>query len=75
MFETRYQNSVCRRGILHKFVLIRTTPLGVLERCERCGMKKHFKNNEPNHLYLSYHIRSVLKKSDNLFKKEYPNIC
>ena len=72
--ETRYQKSVCRRGILHKFVLIKNTDKGVLERCERCGMKMHFPNGMKNHLYLSWHIRSVLRADDSLFRKEYPNI-
>lgn len=72
--ETRYQNSVCRRGWLHKWIEIAKTRLGTLERCERCGMKMHFRNDMPNHLMLSFHIRSVLRASDPLFKKEYPNI-
>ncbi len=74
MFKTRYQNSVCRPGILHKWIEIGQTPRGTLERCERCGMKKHFPKDMPNHLYLSWHIRSVLRKSDSLFAKEYPNL-
>jgi hypothetical protein len=72
--KTRYQNSVCRRGILHRWVQIRPTNRGTLERCERCGTKMHFPNDTPNHIFLSYHIRSVLRADDPLFKREYPHI-
>lgn len=71
--KTRYQNSVCRPGILHKFIQLRVTTHGSLERCERCGMQKMFSMSMPNHLYLSYHIRSILRADDRLFKREYPN--
>lgn len=71
--KTRYQNSVCREGWLHKWLPMGETKNGSLERCERCGIKMNFPTNMPNHLYLSYHIRSVLRKSDTMFAKEYPN--
>ncbi len=74
MFKNKYQNSVCRRGILHKFILIKNTPIGVCERCERCGIKKHFRNDMPNHIFLSWHIRSALQKNDKMFAREYPNL-
>ncbi len=37
-------------------------------------MQKHFPVNIPNHLYLSWHLRDVLRKGDPLFAKEYPHI-
>lgn len=70
----RYRKSVCRGAWLHKFKQIKQTQTGVLERCERCGMTKHFPINAPNLYYLQYHIRSILRKSDPLFSREYPNI-
>lgn len=73
MQKTKYQNSVCRRGWLHKFIQIKQTGTGFLERCERCGKQIHFPVNIPNHIYLSYHIRSVLQSHDPLFQREYPN--
>lgn len=72
--QTRYQNSICRRGTLHKFVQIGMTKNGSLERCEKCGLQINFPVNYPNHLYLSFHIRNVLRAEDPLFRKEYPNI-
>jgi 5-methylcytosine-specific restriction endonuclease McrA len=69
----RYQNSVCRRGWLHDFRQIKETSHGFLERCLRCGKKAHFPGNVPNHVYLSYHVRSALQKGEPLFNREYPN--
>lgn len=71
--ETRYQNSVCRPGWLHKFKDIKQTSTGTLERCERCGLQMNFPSNMPSHLFLSYHIRQILRKSDPLFAREYLN--
>lgn len=68
----KYQNSVCRRGILHDYIQFKQTPLGYLERCRKCGDKKHFPLEMPNHIYLSYHIRSALQPTDPLFFREYP---
>lgn len=59
---------------LHKFKLLAEVKNGILERCERCGLMRHFPNNIPNHEYLAYHIRSILRADDPLFKKEYPEI-
>lgn len=73
IIKTRYQNSVCRRGWLHDLRQIKETKSGFLERCTRCGLQIHFPNNIPNHLYLSYHIRSALQKGEPLYEREYPN--
>lgn len=72
-FETRYQNSICRRGWLHRWITLKYTEKGELVRCERCGEKLHLDNKMPRHIILSYMIRSVLQESDRLFKREYPN--
>ena len=72
--ETKYQNSVCRPGLLHKFKQIRITDNGSLERCERCGLQMNFPFTIPNHIYISFHIRDILRSSDSLFSKEYPNL-
>ncbi len=69
--KTKYQNSVCRGHFLHKFKQITITDRGSLERCERCGMQKMFVNGMPNHIYLSFHIREVLRADDPLFNREY----
>lgn len=70
--KTRYQNSVCRPGVLHKFIQVGLSTIGSLERCQRCGVQIHFPISIPNHIYVSYHIRSILQSNDNLFKKEFP---
>lgn len=72
--RTKYQNSVCKQGWLHKWNHLENLKGGSLERCERCGLQKHFPINYPNHLYLSWHIRSILRKSDTNFSKEYPGL-
>lgn len=71
----RYQNSLCGRGMwLHKFKPIKLTPVGSLERCERCGLQKHFLYSEPSYVFVSYNIRSLLTIADPLFYREYPQI-
>ena len=73
MLSKKYQNSVCRNDYLHDFQQVKQTNVGYLERCTRCGRQIHFPNNCPNHIYLSYHLRSALQTSDPLFFREYPN--
>lgn len=72
---SRYQNSECRGGYLHKWIQLEIIKDGSLERCERCGKKMWFSAARgANALYLSYHIRSALQPSDARFEKEYPSI-
>ncbi len=66
-----WQNSECKGGLLHDYRIAKTFSEGVVEVCTRCKDKKFFKNNEPNRIYLSYHIRQALQKSNLRFKKEY----
>lgn len=68
----RYQNSQCRNNYLHDFRQVDRTDRGFVERCTRCGKQMHFPLDVPNHIYLSFHIRSALQPSDPLFKREYP---
>lgn len=72
MLSRRYQNSKCRNNYLHDFRQVEETTKGFLERCTRCGKQMHFPGNVPNHVYLSYHIRSALQPADPLFFREYP---
>lgn len=73
--QRRYQNSLCqKRGWLHDFQQLGTVNGGSLERCRKCGQTKFFPAGTPNHVYLSYHIRSVLRADDPRFRKEYPHI-
>jgi len=65
-------NSVCKvPGYLHDFEIVDTSDQGVLERCAKCGTTVFFKNDYPNHMYLSFHGRSVLQQHDKRFHKEY----
>ena len=73
MLKDRYQNSVCKENFLHDFIQVKQTRHGYLERCSRCGKQIHFPLDVPNHVYLSYHIRSALQTHDPLFFREYPN--
>lgn len=68
---SRYQNSECRRDMLHDFRIIASDSNGLTERCTRCGLKKHFPTDTPNHVYMSWHIRQALQESDPRFKIEY----
>lgn len=74
--RNKYQNSFCGIGNywLHDFKPVQDTPYGTYERCTRCGSGMHFPHDVPNHIYLSYHIRSVLRADDPLFTREYPHI-
>lgn len=69
----RYQNSVCTLGALHDFIQVTETNKGFLERCTKCGEQIHFPADVPNHIYLSFHVRSAIQPSDPLFFREYPN--
>lgn len=74
MISNRYhKNSRCRNNYLHDFRWVRDTNVGFVERCTRCGRQEHFKNNMPDPIFLSYHIRAALQASDPLFFREYPN--
>jgi len=68
-----HKNSQCRNYYLHDFRHVKDTEHGFVERCTRCGKQMHFKNNMPNHVFLSYHNRSALQSYEPLFKREYPN--
>lgn len=68
---SRSQNSECKRNMLHDFKIISSDSVGILERCQRCGLKKRFPNDTPNHIYLSYHIRQALQANDPRFNIEY----
>lgn len=71
MLSQRYQNSRCKNNYLHDFRHINQTDRGYVERCTRCGLQMHFPHDVPNHVYLSYHLRSALQVNDPLFKREY----
>lgn len=74
MISNRYhKNSRCKNSYLHDFRHVQDTKFGFVERCRRCGKQEHFKHDMPNHVFLSYHIRSALQASDPLFFREYPN--
>lgn len=74
MLDNRYLRSRCKKGgWLHKFKVVDNFRGGLVERCERCGEKKFFPKDSPNIYYLQYHVREILKASDPLFKREYPN--
>lgn len=72
MQTRRYQNSWCKKaGFLHNFKPLQNTYKGILERCQRCGTKKHFPEGMSNAKYLSYHIREILRADDPMYRKEY----
>lgn len=63
--------SECASGFLHDYRIVKVFPNGMLEVCLKCRDKQYFKNNTPNHVYLSYHMRSALQKDHPRFQKEY----
>lgn len=65
------ENSECLCGFLHDFQQHIVYSTGVVEICTRCKEKKWFRNEIPNHIYLSYHLRSILKPNDKRYNKEY----
>lgn len=68
-----HKNSECKRNMLHAFIVVDSSTRGIIERCTRCGLKKHFPDNTPNAVYLSYHNRSALQFNDPRFHIEYPH--
>jgi hypothetical protein len=70
--ENIQANSDCAvPGFLHDYRIVRTYPNGVLEVCRRCKRAQYFKNDTPNHVYLSYHLRAILQPYQPRYKKEY----
>ena len=71
VLPNRYGKSRCSRGkFLHKFVPIECD-VGILDRCERCGLRVHFPPDIPSQRYLEYNIRRILRADDQLFNHEY----
>lgn len=67
-----HEKSKCKKGWLHRYKFTRiVTGVGIEEVCEICKDRKFFKNEIPNHIYLSYHNRQALSREHNLFKHEY----
>lgn len=66
-----FNESKCRFGFLHRFILSKTYRDGVLEGCIICRKRVFFKNNGSNINYLRYHMRSGLQPSNKRFIKEY----
>jgi hypothetical protein len=71
--KSRYQNSECKGGYLHRYVILDNHNGGLIERCDRCGDTKYFPYDTPAHIYMSYHIRQGLQVNDPRFLREYPN--
>lgn len=65
------ENSKCILGFLHDYQIVKNLPKGVLERCAKCKDEQWFPNNIPNHIYLSFHKRLLLRIDNPRFKKEY----
>lgn len=65
------KNSECQAGFLHDFEIQVIYPDGVLEVCQKCRKKKYFRNETPNHVYLSYHARIALQSYHRRYAKEY----
>lgn len=65
-------NSECVSGFLHDYRIVKVFPeKGILEVCLKCRDKKYFRNDTPNHVYLSFHHRSALQKNHPRYNKEY----
>lgn len=67
----KWQNSECDGGYLHDYRITQVISLGVVERCRLCGDQQFFPHDVPNHIYLSYHIRSALQQDDPRYEHEY----
>lgn len=65
------KNSLCRGGLYHEYYIVKQYKDGVVEICKRCKDRQFFRNSIPNHIYLSYHLRSLIQKKDPRFKREY----
>lgn len=64
---------MCKNNYLHDFRQTRVFRDGIEERCLRCRKAMFFPYTVPNHIYLSFHIRSALQPSDPLYSREYNN--
>jgi len=58
--------SECVAGFYHDYKLVKILPHGVIERCAKCKNQLFFKNDTPNILYLSHHLRQTLQKDNAL---------
>jgi hypothetical protein len=68
-----YLDSLCAGPWLHRYKIIRTSGWGVRELCLVCRDVQHYRNDVPNRLYLSTHIRESLQFNRKIFHHEYPN--
>ena len=50
---------------------MKQTKKGMLERCERCGKLLHCPMDMPNNIYVSYHVREILRAYEAMYKKEH----
>jgi len=68
------KNSLCQANLFHDYQITKSFESGVVEMCSRCKHRVYFPNTVPNHIYLSFHLRSMLQPSDPRYKREYaPN--
>jgi hypothetical protein len=79
MKHNHYQNSLCNGGLkgnywLHEWEQISQDSRGVKEVCKKCKLVKFWKFNTPNYIFLSFHLKSALTRSDPLFAREWPNM-
>lgn len=65
------RNSECVGSWMHHYEIIKVLEEGVIERCEICNDEQFFHNDTPNHIYLSYHLRSTLNPRNLQFYHEY----
>jgi hypothetical protein len=72
MYPSRlYQNSKCVGAYLHDFKIIQDFTHGAKEVCQKCKKQMIFTHKTPNRVYVSYHIRETLQKSNSIFAHEY----
>ena len=66
-----YKNADCLGSQYHDFRIVNTYPDSITERCFKCHKQVYFRNNVPNHIYLSYHLRSIIQPNNPRYLKEY----
>ncbi len=65
------KNSICRHNLYHDYQIVRTTENGVVEMCTKCKKRVYFRNNVPNIVYLSHHLRSMLRPGNYKYLRHY----
>lgn len=63
--------SECVAGFLHEYRTVKQFPEGMLDVCRKCRTAKFFRNDMPDHLFLSHNLRMAIQMDHPRYHKEH----